>query len=78
MNRGGQGTPDATLDARGNPHVYGTGAFSVCKWGPSSEHRAGVNHLFGDGRAQTLIENFNMFAYYALTTRAGREPVTGL
>jgi len=75
LNQGGEGSPDAT------GYKYGPArsrTYSEVRWGPSSEHRAGVNHLLGDGSARTIVENIDLFAYYGLVTRAGREPTAGL
>lgn len=38
-----------------------------------SNHRGGVNFLFGDGHVQFLSENINMTTYSALATLAGRD-----
>lgn len=44
------------------------------KYGPSSRHPAGVNHLFCDGNVKTIPIDVDVAAYMFLITRRGHEP----
>jgi type II secretory pathway pseudopilin PulG len=44
-----------------------------CKYGPSSMHSGGANHLFGDGSVHFVLNTIDKSAYVGLTTRAGGE-----
>jgi prepilin-type N-terminal cleavage/methylation domain-containing protein len=45
----------------------------VCKYGPSSMHVGGANHLLGDGSVQFLKDEIAPNVYVAFSTRAGQE-----
>lgn len=44
------------------------------QWGPSSQHPGGAHHLMADGSVQFINDAINIQAYYAMSTRAGKEP----
>lgn len=44
------------------------------KYGASSRHAAGVNHLFCDGNVRTIPLSIDVAAYMFLITRRGKEP----
>ena len=44
------------------------------KYGPSSRHPSGVNHLFCDGNIRTIPLDIDVAAYMFLITRRGDEP----
>ncbi len=71
-----------TADNTGPGDVYaptGSSNYSLkWFWGPSSEHNAAVNHVFGDGRAQSINDNVDVQVYYALYTRAGQDMAEGI
>jgi prepilin-type N-terminal cleavage/methylation domain-containing protein len=43
-------------------------------WGPSSQHPGGAHHLMSDGSVQFIQDAIDARTYYALNTRAGKEP----
>lgn len=71
-----------TADNTGPGDVYVSTVASAYNlkwfWGPSSEHNAAVNHVFGDGRAQSINDNVDIFVYYACYTRANQDMVEGI
>ncbi|MCC7423417.1 MAG: DUF1559 domain-containing protein [Planctomycetaceae bacterium] len=57
------------------PNLYGPSAAIEQKWGPSSMHAGGAQHLLADGSVRFISQNLNVQVYDALTTRAGNEVV---
>ncbi len=47
----------------------------VCNYGPSSMHRGGAFHLFGDGSVHFLVDQITPAIYVGLCTRAGGETI---
>ncbi len=47
---------------------------SPWNWGPSSQHPGGAHHLMADGSVQFIPDATDIRTYYALNTRAGKEP----
>jgi prepilin-type N-terminal cleavage/methylation domain-containing protein/prepilin-type processing-associated H-X9-DG protein len=56
-----------------NCHLYGGEDDGSNIVTPSSNHRGGVNVLFGDGRVQFVDESIDMPAWWSIGTRNGRE-----
>jgi hypothetical protein len=48
-------------------------AWEYCKYGPSSNHAGGANHLFGDGSVRFVVDGISSNVYVAYSTRAGGE-----
>jgi hypothetical protein len=64
--------PDGVDPAYTNPvHVP---AASQCTVGPSSDHPAGINHLFADGTVRTLGRDTDVAVYFFVITRQGGDP----
>jgi prepilin-type processing-associated H-X9-DG protein len=47
----------------------------LCKYGPSSMHPSGANHLFGDGSVRFVRDDVAPAVYKAFATRAGGETI---
>jgi prepilin-type N-terminal cleavage/methylation domain-containing protein len=65
--------PENSLNYR--PYFVANGQGIDSQFGPSSQHSAGVVHLFGDGSVQVIAPNIYANIYDALVTRAGGEPI---
>ena len=59
--------------AKADPGPY-VGAERRNKYGPSSGHPGGVNHLFADGSVRGLSRDTDFATYMFLITRAGSDP----
>lgn len=80
LNKGGV---PGSADSTGANDIYATtnsaaGFVDKWFWGPSSEHSGAVNHLWGDGRAGSVVDNIDVQVYYSYYTRAGNEPTADL
>jgi len=63
--------PDGVDTAYDDPP---TGIATECQIGPSSDHPAGVNHLFADGTVRTLAPDTDVAVYMFIITRQGADP----
>jgi len=67
--------PDGVDPAYQDPqYISSTYSTSVCERGPSSDHPAGVNHLFADGTVRTLAKDTDVAVYFFIITRQGADP----
>ncbi|MGQ0634694.1 MAG: DUF1559 family PulG-like putative transporter [Planctomycetaceae bacterium] len=57
------------------PYFVANGQGIDARFGPSSQHAGGVQHLFGDGGARFLSENINGLVYDSLVTRDRHDPI---
>lgn len=46
------------------------------EWGPSSDHPGGAQHLMADASVQFVTDSIAKNIYFAVTTKAGREPLS--
>lgn len=57
------------------PYFVANGQGIDSRFGPSSEHSAGVQHLFGDGSVHFISQSINAVVYDAMVSRASGEPI---
>ncbi len=62
------------LTGSGTGGVFDENQLNNWDWGPSSQHPGGANHVMADGSVQFINDSIQPVSYFALATRAGKEP----